>query len=201
MTWDKCELEQEQHSKYEVDNNVEGKCELVEEHLGKCEVIQPPGGKEEVNHRNINNGLKSWFELVPKREERTQPSDGSWETTLGWFFFIAIFIEYVYISILELSVASHVAWRGMVIICNVLAAICPLTLILCGEPPSYFRKRRVFWKLYYKWLHFIASAIYPLLGYLILDNFQGLVVWILQSVLLGLLFLATFEVLEDVFYL
>lgn len=199
MTWDKCELEQEQHSKSEVDNNVGGKCELVEEHLGKCEVIQPPGGKEEVNHRNISNGLRCRFELVPKREESTQPSGGSWETTLGWFFFIAIFIEYVYISILELSVASH--WRGMVIMCNVFAAIFPLTLILCGEPPSYFRKRRVFWKLYYKWLHFIASAIYPLLGYLILDNFQGLVVWILQSVLLGLLFLATFEVLEDVFYL
>ena len=87
------------------------------------------------------------------------------------------------------------------IIYNVLAAFCPLTLILCGEPPSNYRKRRVFWKLYYKWLHFIASAIYPLLGYLILDNFQGLVVWILQSVLLGLLFLATFgaELLDSIF--
>lgn len=198
MTWDKCELEQEQHSKYEVDNNVGGKCELVEEHLGKCEVIQPPGGKEEVNHRNINNGLRCRFELVPKREESTQPSDGSWETTLGWFFFIAIFIEYVYISILELSVAS--LWRGMVIMCNVLAAFFPL-LIHCYGPLSNFRKRRVFWKLYYKWLHFIASAIYPLLGYLILDNFQDLVVWILQSVLLGLLFLATFgaELLDSIF--
>ena len=121
-----------------MDNNVGGKCELVEEYLGKCEVIQPPGGKEEVNHRNINNGLRCRFELVPKREESTQPSDGSWEITLGWFFCIAIFIEYVYISILELSVASHVGWRSMAIIYNVLAAFCPLTLILCGEPPSNY---------------------------------------------------------------
>jgi len=128
-----------------------------------------------------------------------------WSIILRYLLLLLIFIEYVFISVIEyesiidIRYACQEVWAIVAImLVQVPSFICTLALCVFANKGNFDDQKGV-WRLYYNWLHFLAAAIVPVLGLLICSNIQNLFTIILEMALTGLLLLADFGTLEDIF--
>lgn len=119
-----------------------------------------------------------------------------WIKPLRLIILLGILVEYIIISIHETQFGS---W-GLVTFgfFNTFAFI--ITMVLClFANNNDFDDKKEGWRKYYEWLHFIPSAIIPVLGYLIVSNIQNIMTLLLESLLLGILLLVNFGTIETIF--
>ena len=120
-----------------------------------------------------------------------------WGNVLRYLLLLAILVECIFVSIPEYK--NYGPW-GMVTIgmVNIITFIC--TWAACGTANmGEVDDESGFWGLYYRWLHFFLAAIIVLLGYLIVINIQEIWTLFLDMLLVGILTLANFETLQDIF--
>ena len=143
--------------------------------------------------RNVQD---TWERMRRQQESDAVNTNPKWTKPLRFLLLAIILIEYIIISIHESQFGS---W-GLVSFgyFNTFAFI--LTMVLCLFANSnFFDDKKGGWRKYYEWLHFIPSAILPILGYLTVSNIQNLWTLIIESSLLGILFLVNFGTIETFF--
>jgi len=148
---------------------------------------------------------ESWKEMRRRQNAKDDRPVSWWFIALRYLLLLFILIEYILISIMEFEsiidvrYAYQEVWAIVAImLVQVPSFICTLLLCIFANKADYDNEKGG-WRLYYNWLHFLAAAIVPVLGLLICSHIQNLFAIILDGVLIGLLVLADFGTLEDIF--
>ena len=148
---------------------------------------------------------ESWKEMRRRQNAKDDRPVSWWCIVLRYLLLLIILIEYIFISIMEFEsiidvrYAYQEVWAIVAImLVQVPSFICTLLLCIFANKADYDNEKGG-WRLYYNWLHFLAAAIVPVLGLLICSHIQNLFAIILDGVLIGLLVLADFGTLEDIF--